>query len=108
MGNAGGAAAHEAARPRRDRAGRLRARLPRHSVAVGVLRGEARSAGLSRLAALRADSRQKQRSCGDGADAGAQHTAIPMGEEPSAAQSATGAADFSAGGGGGGDRLGGT
>jgi len=46
-GNARGAEADEGTRPRIDRAGRLGARVSRHSAAVCVLRGEARGSRFS-------------------------------------------------------------
>ena len=90
-----------------DRPGRLGARLPRHPAAVGLLRRQARHPGLHRLAALRADPRRQQRPGDDGADAGAEHAAVRLGEEPAAAQGAAGAADLPARGRRRGDRLGG-
>ena len=49
------------ARPRRDRPGRLGARLPRHSPPVRLLRRQARHPGLHRVAAPRAAARREPR-----------------------------------------------
>ena len=90
-----------------DRPGRLGAGLPRHPAPVGLLRGQARDPGLLRLAPLRADPRRQPRPADDGADAGAEHAAVRLGQEPAAAQGAAGAADLPARGRRRGDRLGG-
>ena len=66
--------------------GRLGAGVPRHPAPVGLLRRQARDPGLLRLAPLRADPRQQPRPAHDGADAGAEHAAVRLGEEPAAAQ----------------------
>jgi hypothetical protein len=55
VGHDGRAQTHEAARPRRDRSGRLGARLPVDPVAGTLLRREGSAAWLHRLAAQRAD-----------------------------------------------------
>ncbi len=90
----------------RDRPGRLGAGLPRHPAPVGLLRRQARHPGLLRLAALRADPRQEPCPADDGPDAGPEHDAVRLGQEPPAAEGATGSADLPAGGRRRGDRLG--
>ncbi len=101
------AEADAAARPRRDRAGRFGARVPRHSASGRVLRREARDPGLHRIAALRAAPRSQPRARHDGAAAGDEYSAVRLGEEPAAARAAAGSADLPAGSGGRRDRLGG-
>ena len=71
------------------------------------LRRQARDPGVLRLAPCRADPRRQPRPAHDGADAGAEHAAIRLGEEPAAPQAAAGPADLPARGRGRGDRLGG-
>ena len=90
-----------------DRPGRLGAGVSRHPAPVGLLRRQARDPGLLRLAPLRADPRREPRPAHDGADAGAEHAAVRLGQEPPAAQGAAGAADLPARGRRRGDRLGG-
>ena len=94
----GGAEADEAARPRRDRAGRVGAGVPGHPAADRLLRGQARDPGLHRVAALRAAAREEQRARDDGADAGGEHAAVLLGAVPAAAAPEAGAADLPAGG----------
>ena len=95
-GTLGRAAADAAARPRRDRPGRLRARLPRHPAAVGLLRRQARHPGLHRVAAQRIAARRQPGARHDGPDAGRQHPAVSLGAIPAAAHSAARAADLPA------------
>ena len=78
------------------RPGRVRPGLPRHSAAIGLLRGQARHPGLLRLAAIRIDPRPQQRPAHDGADARSEYAAVRLGQEPPAAQGAAGAAHLSA------------
>ena len=92
----GRAAPDAAARPRRDRAGRLGAGLPRHPAAERVLRRQARDPGLPRVAALRAAARPEQRARHDGAAAGGQHAAVRLGAVPAAPPGPAGAADLPA------------
>src|SRR5207244_8615374 len=70
------------------------ARVSRDSVAVGVLRGQARGARFRRFAALRIDSRQKPCASRDDRDAGVEYAPVWLGKKPFTAQSATGLADF--------------
>ena len=84
------------AQPGRDRAGRLRARLPRHPAAVRLLRRQARHPGLPRLVAHRAARRAQRCQRDDGADARAEHAAVRLGAVPAAAPAAAGAADLPA------------
>ena len=77
--------------------GRIGARLSWHSAPGGVLRGEARDHGLLRLLVLRTLTRRKRRSHDDGPDAGDEHAAIRLGEEPMPEKTAS-PADFPAGG----------
>ena len=107
LGNDGGAALHAAARPGRDRPGRLRARLPRHPASGRLLRRQARDAGLPRIAARRADARRLERARDDGAAARPEHAAVHLGPREAAAEAAAGAADLPARGRGRSDRLGG-
>ena len=92
----GSAFADAAARPRRDRSGRLGAGLPGHPAPVGLLRGQARDPGVLRLSPLRADPRQEPRPPDDGADARAEHTSVLLGQEPAAQEGTAGAADLPA------------
>jgi len=63
------------------------------------LRGQACHPGIHRVAALRADPRRQQHQDHDGPDAGPEHAAVQLGQEPAAAQAAAGASDLPARGG---------
>ena len=92
-----GGARHDAApRPRHDRAGRLRARLPGHPAAVRVLRRQARHQRVHRVGPHRTAARPQQRAHHDRADAGREHAPVLLGAVPAAAAPAAGAADLPA------------
>src|SRR5919107_5302072 len=95
----GRARPHVAAQPRRDRAGRFGAGLPRHSAAERLLRVQARHPGLHRVGPGRAVAPEDRRAHHDGAAAGAEHPAVRLGALAAAGPPAAGAADLLARGG---------
>ena len=70
-----------------------------HSPPIRLLCGQARDPGVLRLAPVRADPRRQQRPAHDGADAGDEHAAVRLGQEPPAPQGPAGSPDLSARGG---------
>ncbi len=94
--HAGGTETHAAAGSRDHRACGVGAGVPEHSAAGGLLRCKTRGPGVPRSAAHGAAARPQQGADDHGADAGAEHAAVRLGAKQAAAQSAAGAADFSA------------
>ncbi len=80
----GRAAAHEAARRRRDRPDRVGPGLSGHSPAGGVLRRQARGRRLHRERDHPAAARAQRNAGRDGAPAGDEHSAGQLGAEPAA------------------------